>query len=147
VDYINGFALFIDQVPNIKDCTGCQVFNNIFIGCGGAKNTTMRGAYYIKGEVKDYKCDYNFVARDAGNGYASLTDNKEEHRINGGDPMFVDPANNDYRLKPNSPAIDKGAVVTGLKYDKDGTSRPQGANWDIGAYEYSAKKAQGKKKK
>ena len=141
VDPSNGFALFIDQVPNIKDCTGCQVMNNIFIDCGGVKNTSMIGAYYIKGDVKDYKCDYNFVARGASNGFAALTGNKEEHGINGGDPMFVDPANNDYHLKPNSPAIDKGVTLPGFSYDREGTKRPQGASWDIGAFEYSGKKA------
>ena len=143
-DPSNGFALFIDQVPNIKDCTGCQVFNNIFIDGGGVKNTTMMGAYYIKGDVKDYKCDYNYVARGAANGYAALTGNKEEHGINGGDPMFVDPANNDYHLKPNSPAINKGATMTGFNYDREGTVRPQGAAWDMGAFEYSEKKSKKK---
>ena len=137
LDPTNGFALFIDQVDKIKDCTGCQVMNNIFIGCGGAKNTTMMGAYYIKGNVKDYKVDYNYVARGAANGYEALTGDKEEHGINGGDPMFVDPAKNDYHLQPNSPAINKGATMTGFKTDKDGTVRPQGAAWDMGAFEYS----------
>lgn len=139
-DPANGFTLFIDQVPNIKDCTGCQVFNNIFIDGGGVRNTSMRGAYYIKGDVKDYKCDYNYVARGAANGFAALTDDKEEHGINGGDPMFVDPSKNDYRLKPNSPAIDKGITLNGFNYDKDGTIRPQGSAWDLGAFEYSTKK-------
>jgi hypothetical protein len=107
----------------------------------------MKGAYYIQGDVKNYKCDYNFVARSAENDYAPLTGNTEEHGINGGDPMFVDPARGDYRLKPNSPAINKGATLTGFSYDKDGTIRPQGAGWDIGAFEYTDKKADEKKTK
>lgn len=143
-DPANGFALFIDQVPNIKDCTGCQVMNNIFIDGGGVRNTSMKGAYYIRGDVKEYKCDYNYVARGAENGYAPLTGDTEEHGINGGDPMFVDPAHNDYRLKPNSPAIDKGTTLKGFNYDREGTIRPQGAAWDMGAFEYSDKKAKKK---
>ena len=147
IDPTNGFALYIHDVPKTLDPTGCQVFNNIFINCGGDKNTTMKGAYYIQGDVKDYKCDYNFVARGAADGYAPLTGNTEVHGINGGDPMFVDPANNDYRLKPNSPAINKGATLTGFTYDKEGNIRPQGASWDIGAFEYSDKRSGDKKTK
>lgn len=142
-DPTNGFALYIHAVQKTLNPTGCQVFNNIFINCGGDKNTTMKGAYYIQGDVKNCKCDYNYVARGAENGYAPLTGNTEEHGINGGDPMFVDPARGDYRLKPNSPAINKGATLKGFNYDKEGIIRPQGAAWDIGAFEYSVKKAKG----
>ena len=147
VDPTNGFALYIHEVPKALDPTGCQVFNNIFINCGGDKNTTMTGAYYIKGDVKNYKCDYNFVARGIGNGYAPLTGNSEEHGINGGDPMFVDPSNYDYRLKPNSPAINKGANLSGFNYDREGSIRPQGGAWDMGAFEFGGKKTVQKKKR
>ncbi len=147
LDPTNGFALYIHEVPKVLDPNGCQVFNNIFINCGGDKNTTMKGAYYIQGDVKNCKCDYNFVARGAESEYAPLTGNTEEHGINGGDPMFVDPVHNDYRLRPNSPAINKGATLKGFNYDKEGNLRPQGAAWDMGAFEYSYKKSSEKKDK
>lgn len=54
-----------------------------------------------------------------------------------GDPMFKDTANSDFHLKPGSAAIDTANpqdVYTG--HDFDGTSRPQGARSDIGAFEY-----------
>lgn len=42
---------------------------------------------------------------------------------------------------PDSPVIDSGKDLSGesimeLGIDRNGTSRPQGSNWDIGAYEY-----------
>lgn len=54
-----------------------------------------------------------------------------------GDPMFKDPTNDDFHLKPGSAAIDTanpGDVFTG--HDLDGTPRPQGGRSDIGAFEY-----------
>ncbi len=51
------------------------------------------------------------------------------------DPLFVDPENGDYRLQPNSPAIDAGTLDGAPQNDLDGTPRPQGAGIDMGAFE------------
>ncbi len=49
--------------------------------------------------------------------------------------IFLDPDNNDYRLKAGSVAIDKGVALSEFSDDFVGTPRPQGSAWDIGAYE------------
>lgn len=52
------------------------------------------------------------------------------------DPLFVDPAAGDYRLSSGSPCIDAGQPVnSGFGLDLDGVPRPQGEQWDMGAYE------------
>ena len=52
------------------------------------------------------------------------------------DPKFVNPAGNDFRLQSLSPAINAGAVLSEVASDFDGRARPQGATYDIGAFEY-----------
>ena len=55
------------------------------------------------------------------------------------DPQFLstDPNNSNYlKLSPSGPAINVGATISLVTTDFFGTSRPQGAGYDIGAYEY-----------
>jgi parallel beta-helix repeat protein len=55
-----------------------------------------------------------------------------------GDPLFVDAANADFHLTGNSPAIDAGSTAGAPGTDYDGNTRPQGAGYDIGAFEYGS---------
>jgi hypothetical protein len=54
----------------------------------------------------------------------------------GGDPAFVDPGTDDYRLTVGSAAIDAG-MTSGVGTDADGAPRPLGYGLDVGAYEYT----------
>ncbi|MDD2337022.1 MAG: choice-of-anchor Q domain-containing protein, partial [Geobacteraceae bacterium] len=57
-----------------------------------------------------------------------------------GNPLFIDRANYDFNIQAASPAIDKGTTpIITVSTDFTGTTtRPQGAAYDIGAYEYGA---------
>jgi len=52
-------------------------------------------------------------------------------------PLFIDPTSpaRNFHLQSNSPAIDAGVNVP-IQRDMDGTLRPQGTTFDIGAFEY-----------
>lgn len=49
--------------------------------------------------------------------------------------LFVNPSTNDYHLRSGSPAIDTGTALAEVTTDFAETARPQGAAYDIGAYE------------
>ena len=51
-------------------------------------------------------------------------------------PLYVNPSSGDYHLQSNSPCIDTGTSTNAPATDFDGVTRPQGAGFDMGAYEY-----------
>src|SRR5260221_11535183 len=51
-------------------------------------------------------------------------------------PLLVSSATLNFHLQASSLAIDSGTVVAQATIDFDGTQRPQGRAFDIGAYEY-----------
>src|SRR2546427_2154524 len=52
------------------------------------------------------------------------------------DPKLVNPAGFDFHLQSGSSAIDVAAALALVSNDFDGKSRPQGAGYDIGAYQF-----------
>ena len=55
------------------------------------------------------------------------------------DTLFVDVSAHDFRLTPESPARDSGDNL-GVLQDFVGNVRPEGAGYDMGAYENTARK-------
>jgi parallel beta-helix repeat protein len=64
---------------------------------------------------------------------------QDQHsRVATPEEVFADVAQDDYRLRAGSPAIDAGIAVSEVASDLDGVSRPQGSRCDIGCYEAAA---------
>jgi hypothetical protein len=111
-----------------------EIKNNLFIGCGAM--TGQNGWYKVGSGISGLDADYNYVAGTQLSGYIGPgTAFTEAHGIKGGDPKFRDAAAHDLRLLASSPAINAGTTLTGFIVDFYGISRPQGAAWDMGAYE------------
>ena len=64
-----------------------------------------------------------------------------------GDPLFINPAEDSFGLRPTSPALDRGVAESlyatlksaygiDIAVDSAATARPQNGEWDIGALEY-----------
>jgi len=56
--------------------------------------------------------------------------------LDNADPLFANTETSDYHLTQGSPCIDTGASTEAPSTDIEGTARPQGAGFDMGAYEY-----------
>jgi hypothetical protein len=122
-------------------------------GVGGGPSTLLMnlrnniadqnpGEIYIDGSLGQIKGDHNLWF-GVGSGPAQTINNLNV------DPQFVNRAGGDLHLTTTSPAKDAGLTVVpsnpfvvnpgpGQVRDKDGTLRPQGTAFDLGAYEFIA---------
>jgi hypothetical protein len=108
-----------------------KVYNNTVYNNGAADGISI-GDYRATGTVVKNNIVYGNTGsniRDVGMD-TTLSNNLTT------DPKFVNPSIADFHLQSTSPAIDAGATLTEVTTDFEGTSRPRGAAYDIGAFEF-----------
>lgn len=101
--------------------------NNIFYNNGSGSQIGDQASKV--GSVWDYNIHYPDFS------WPPKQPEYDQHGLFGADPRFVNPDEGDFHLLVDSPAIDKGTGLVTFNYDKDVVGRPQGAAWDIGAFE------------
>jgi hypothetical protein len=120
---------FIYDHPNAADSPGIfrsiELTNNTFWNCG-RQGLDLNSSHIVGAWV------HNNIVSTYRDRYSSAT---ESSNLVGGTPGFVNPGADDYRLSAASPAVDSGTPVNAPADDLDGTARPQGSGYDIGAYE------------
>ena len=67
--------------------------------------------------------------------WRSETGNDANSFVSASSNLFENPSGDDYSLASSSPAIDAGETLADVPTDILGVVRPQGAGFDIGAYE------------
>ncbi len=97
------------------------IFDNIGDGVqvlGGTGHIVRNNIFYLNGLNEDY-----------------LVSTTHDHNLTA-DPSFVNPAGGDYHLLSGSMAIDAGVTIASVTDDYESNVRPQGAAYDVGAYEF-----------
>jgi hypothetical protein len=117
----------------------CLVINNTVIN---RSNSTVGPPWICIGEHKDGTPPVDCVVRnnlatDFGDAKCVLEENNLRiQNAAAAAALFVDPYNFNLHLLPGALAIDAGSSVDAPRFDHDGTPRPQGKGFDIGAYEW-----------
>lgn len=128
----NNLVLYLYDGSGKSDYSGAQIKNNLIVvpsGIGSYGQVMSVGSTGSNVQIGN-----NLVTKIST--WSAVSGFSDQGGINGGDPRFVDASANDFHLQSGSPAIDKGVALSGFNYDYAGTARPQGATWDIGAFEY-----------
>jgi hypothetical protein len=113
------------------EATGAKIYNNVIITATNVVD--YRHVMGVSGSGVAF--DYNHVANI--DGFAPLANFNEAHGINGRNPLFVS-VPSDFNLQAGSPGIDSALTMTSFRDDFQSKLRPQGAAWDIGAFESGA---------
>lgn len=122
-----------------EDAGGHTIFNNILIGTSGSLSVGHANV------VSNNNAVVNRFSADDDNttiglsAWQSQTGNDVNSFTTSSASLFVDSTMSDYRLNVTSPAVDSGTTslngILAPATDLNGTARPQGSAFDIGAYE------------
>jgi parallel beta-helix repeat protein len=104
--------------------TNTRIYNNTVYGNGGDGIHVNGSGVEVRNNIA-YQNDTNLNVGSVAQSNNLTTD-----------PKFVNAAGANFRLLASSPAINAGVTLTAVTTDADGTRRPQGTAYDIGACEF-----------
>lgn len=127
-----------------NDSTGNQLDNNLVLQQDLTSGSIEIDAQSLPGFQSDHNLFAGKVLFSTNLGGVLLTQAQWQQQTGADansftaatDQLFTDLANSDYHLAALSPAIDRGGSLNAPSDDLDGSSRPYGAGYDIGSYEY-----------
>ena len=96
-DLQEGQSILLGQDDPPTAIKNCIIYNNT----GGATSISSYSSFLGPNTTFDYNCVYGQFSNPI-TGTGNLLDT---------DPLFIDPANNNYNLSPSSPCIDAGTLI------------------------------------
>ena len=133
----------VSGCARIANSTGVNVFNTVFWGTDGDATSGSGYVNCLGTNPLLTNCAYNAITSGTSTACITLP---YTNATGTNAPNFVDPSTNDWKLVTGSSLVDNGTSVaapTAASTDLAGLSRPQGASYDIGAYEKLADVATG----
>ncbi|MFB3881096.1 MAG: choice-of-anchor Q domain-containing protein [Armatimonadota bacterium] len=119
------------RVADSEHCFNNVVDHNIYYSSKGSPRFSMYLTYdtVLAPRANEEKLFTDLAAWQKATGW-------DEHS-QVADPRCVDPANEDFHLSPDSPAIDAGFPLEEVYVDLDGNPRPSAKGLDVGPLEFS----------
>jgi hypothetical protein len=139
---LGGFSL--QDVAGTHATTGFFVANNTIIDCNAlgiimySENPAI--TTITNNIIYSSLSGYNFIKYNSPKAQSLTIESNNLKSASLATIKFSNPSAKDYHLLSGSPAIDQGKDLRtlGVSIDLDGKSRPSGASFDIGAYEYTS---------
>jgi hypothetical protein len=129
---------------NLQDgARDTTIDNNILYNLGSYRGVIDISPDSLPGLASDYNAVMNRFTTDGGDTILTLAKWRQQTGLDAHSfvatpaQLFVDATHHDYRLSPSSPAIDRGTTLDDVTTDLAGVARPQGAYYDVGAYEFA----------
>ncbi|HPO11963.1 MAG TPA: right-handed parallel beta-helix repeat-containing protein [Candidatus Hydrogenedentes bacterium] len=122
--YYNGWTSWGGGVAmDNPDAQGIVFRNNIF-----SDNNAFQ--LVVSVALAEVTTDHNLI-----DGFREFENEIRGTNYQEGSPEFLNAAASDFHVQSGSPAIDNGSAAGAPADDIEGTARPQGSGYDIGAYE------------
>jgi parallel beta-helix repeat protein len=115
--------------------------NNILLNANSSHGAIDIGGDSLDGFSADHNAVTDRFTTNGGDSVLSLsewrgeTGNDGNSFVSASSNLFENPGGDDYSLSSSSPAVDAGEMLADVPADLLGVARPQGAGFDIGAYE------------
>lgn len=127
---------------NIQDgAVNTTARNNILLNAHPFRGSIDISFDSLPGFTDDHNAVMDRFTSDGGDSILTLVEWQQETGLDAHSfvatqaALFVDAGSDDFHLSPTSPALDAGETRADVPTDIAGVARPQGAGFDIGAYE------------